>query len=839
MIADLWRDLRFALRSLRLRPGYSSLVILTLALGIGANVAIFNLTNAAVLRPLDVRAPEDLVVLGPGWVRGWNTGSPLPAIDGRVIFFPYALYKELQGQLEGVSIAARGSTFQPSIVWRETAAAADGAVANGRCASASFFDVLGVSAHVGRTFEPEDDRIQGARPVVVLSHRFWQLRFDSDPNVVGQRLMINGAPYQIIGVGPAGFTGATPGNRIDFWVPMGMANTFTGIGPEIDDDTFSWLQIIGRLEPGVNPGSVEANANLVLQRYLDADPRRKGKGTPEQRLRIELESGETGLSRTQQDLKEPLFALMTGVGLLLLIVYLNVSHLMLARAASRQHEMSIRTSLGATRGRLLRQLLTEGLVLASLGAAAGGLTAGWMSRGLATLASSGGVGRFNYDLEMGWDRRVVVFTLALTVGTTLVIGLVPAWHALWSASQKSMRSAARSVTGTGSWRQVSRILMALQVALSLVLLLSAGLLATSLARLRDVPTGLDEEHVLLAGIEVEKLGLGESRAQFLYEDIPRRLMAQPGVAAASLSNPQVFAGTRAWEVSFPGTERPPKVVDFHRVTPGYFDALGLRLLRGRGFSQSDNADAPRVAVINQKLAKSAFAGGDPIGQRIRLDSEHDVEIVGVVSDAHTWDLREPPWSIFFLPMAQPHGTSMSLPARSLEVRAHGNPTELVETIRRTVAEAQPGLTITSAQTLSQQLDGALVQERLLALLASVFGLSALLLVAVGLYGVISQWVTQRSREVGVRIALGATPGAVQRLVLRQALAPVASGVLLGILLTLPISKLLSGFLFQVEPLDPGTLASAALALLAVSLFAAYVPARRASRVEPVVAMRCE
>lgn len=838
MIADLWRDLRFALRGLRLRPGYSVLVIVTLALGIGANVAIFDLTNAAVLRPIDVPEPDELVLLGPGGARGRKTGgnTSIPARDGRLDMYPYSLFQSLAEQLEGVTIAARDPSFKPSIVWPESAAAADGGIANGRCASASFFDVLGVRASIGRTFEPEDDRVQGARPVVVLSHRYWQLRFDSNPKVVGERLMISGKSYQVIGVGPPGFTGATPGNRIDFWVPLGMANTFSNYGPDLHDESFSWLSIIGRLKPGVSPESVEADANLVLQRYIAAEPKRTA-DMAQEKPRIEVEPGATGFSRTRETLMQPLIALMMGVGLLLLIVYLNVSHLMLARATNRQHEMSIRTSLGATRGRLVRQLLTEGLLLAGLGAAVGGLVAGWLSRGLADLAS-GSAGSLNYQLELGADERVVGFTLALTFGTAFVLGLVPAGHAMASTSQRSMRSASRTVAG--GRRRGSSALMAAQVGLSLVLLISAGLLATSLSRLSEVPSGFDEEHVLLAELELAQLGLDERRMQFLAEDIPRRLKAQPGVAAASLSSTRLFAGGRGAEVAFPGTDLPPKGFPFYRVTPGYFETMGQQLLGGRGFSDTDHAAASRVALVNETMAKKEFGGRGALGQRIRLDGQtNEVEVVGVVSDTRTFTLREAPFPLFYLPMSQPHGLATPLPPRSLEVRAHADPVQLTEMVRRTLAEAQPGLVIRDVNSVRQQVEGALVIERLVALLASVFGFSALLLVGVGLYGVISQWVAQRNREIGVRIALGATPGTVQRLVLRQALVPVLIGLVLGTLAMLPLSDVLGAILFGVEPLDIPTMAGAVFALLAVAVLAAYVPARRASRVQPVVAMRAE
>jgi predicted permease len=847
MIGDLWQDLHFALRSLRLRPAFSAMVVVTLALGIAANVAIFSLVNAALLRPLPVRAPDELLLFSPGNMIGRQLGPTPTAHDGRAMLFPYPVYERLRAQTEGLEIAAQDSNLEPALIRARGAASDDaGESAKGRCVSANFFDVLGVPAYRGRSFEPEDDRAQDASPVLLLSHRLWERRFGSDPEIIGKALSVNGFPHTVIGIMPPGFSGANVGSPTDFWVPMGMANRFTRTGIDINLPQYSWLQLFGRLKPGATRESAQASADTSFKRYLSEIPeanRAQASGPnlaplAASNLRIELEAGATGFSVVRQEFRAPLLVLMTGVSVLLLIVCLNVSHLLLSRAVNRQHEMSIRSALGATHTRLVRQLLTEGLLLAGLGAAAGALATRALSDGLASLAANGPA-IFQFELDTAADERVVVFGVALALGTSLLLGLVPAWHALRHDLQQAMRATAQSVTSGGSRRRLSRVLMVSQVAFSLVLLVAAGLLASSLGKLNEVQTGFDEEHVLMAHLDIRATGVDEERARFLYEDIPRRVAASPGVVAASVSHPPVLGGRMGWSITFPGTDLPRKGFSMHLVSPGYFDALGMRVLRGRGFSHSDSRDAPRVAVVNETMAANEFGGRNAIGQRIQLDGEHDVEVVGVVSDARTLAVKQPILPLFYLPVAQPHGIPANIEPTSLEVRGTGDPSLLVEQVRRVVAEAQSGLPIADVRPLTEQVARSIVRERLLAVLASAFGLSALFLVAIGLYGVIAQWAAQRTRELGIRMALGATPAGVRWLVLRQALSLVSVGLGLGVPAAVAVSQLLQGLLFQVDALDPRAMLGSALALAAVAAFAAYLPAHRASRVDPVTALRCE
>ncbi len=837
LLGDLWHDLRYAGRNLRRKPGFTVLVIATLALGIAANVSIFTLVDTALLRSLPVHNPAELVLFSDGGATGRAIGGP-PASDGKVVIYSYPLYERLRDGARGLKLAAQDGQGTTSIV-RGAAAGSDPGEesAEGRCVTANFFDVLGVSAHRGRTFMPEEERAPAESPSVVLSDRYWQRRFGGDPQIIGAKLEVNATWYTVVGITPPGFTGATVGEATDFWVPMSMADAFIRYGVSISEPKYSWLQLLGRLEPGTTLASAEANANVILTSFLGDLPA-LGQGDAAEPRRIELLPGAAGLSKMRQNFREPLLILMAGVLLLQLIVCLNVSHLMLARALSRQQEMSIRAALGATHARVVRQLLTEGLVLAILGAGMGLLGARWLTDALASFASSKS-GAMGINLVLDTGSHVRLFALGLALSTALLLGLVPALHTARSDLQQALRATARATTSGGSRHKVSRVLLVSQVAFSLVLLVAAGLLGASLGKLRSVKLGVDREHILVAYLALDMAGVSDERAEQLYEDIPRRIAALPGVRAASLSEPGVLSGRGGWLVKFPGTDLPEKGLSMTLVTRGYFDALGMRIVRGRGFQASDSRDAPRVAVVNETMAANEFGGRDALGQRIMLEEGHDVEIVGIVSDARIRSIRQSTEPHFFLHAAQPHGIPARLELDNVQVRALGDPAQLAEQVRKAVTEAQSDLALLNVRTLSEQVDRTLVRERLLALLASAFGLGALFLVAVGLYGVISQWATQRTREIGVRMALGATPRGVQWLVLRQALWLVLIGLALGVPAAVAVAQLLAGLLFEVAPFDPRALIGSILTLVAVAALAALVPAWRASRLDPVTALRTD
>jgi predicted permease len=626
----------------------------------------------------------------------------------------------------------------------------------------------------------------------------------------------------------------------DFWVPVTMQAELTRNGLPLEGRYYWSLDVLGRLKPGVSIAAAQASADLTFQRWLAEDPVRV-KEAAERPVHIQLEPGATGMSPLRDGFREPLLVLMAGVALLLVIVCLNVAHLLLARAMKRQRELSIRTALGASRNRLLRQLLAEGVLLAALGAASGALFAGWLGDGLLSLATDG-QWALPLSLDVGADRRVLGFTIALGVGTALLVGLVPAWQASRTNVQLALRATATAVAG-GPRRLASRLLLTSQVAFSLVLLVGAGLLAGSLGKLRQVRTGLDEQHVLLVGLNTPVAGLSEPQARSLYDDIQRRVSALPGVRVASLSTSPVLDGTTyGWHMEFPGLSPQPKeCCEFNLVTAGYFETLGMTVLRGRSLSPGDRAGHPRVAVVNQILARKVFGSAEAaLGKHFRpAMTQEDIEIVGGVSDAQTRELREHPDPIVYWPVAQPHGLPVAIFLASLEVRAAGDPALLAGQVRAAVRDANPGVPVLGVRTLRSQVERTLLQDRLLATLSTAFGLAALFLVSIGLYGVISQWAAQRTSEIGVRMALGATAGGVRWLVLRQAFTLVLAGVAVGIPAAMAASRWLKSLLFGVTPIDPLTLAGASLALVTVAALAAYLPARRASRVDPMAALRSE
>jgi predicted permease len=707
--------------------------------------------------------------------------------------------------------------------------------------TANYFDVLGVRAARGRTFDRGDETAPGANAVVVLSHRFWQRRFAGDPAVLGSRLSINGAAYTVVGVAAPGFTGTMVGSAIDFWVPITMQEQL--MHPRAEDGFTSWLEAkhqwfllgVGRLAPGVSRGRAEASVNVVFQRFLAETPPLIRPGTQRQSITLGLAPGAQGVGSFRHAIEYPLLILMAGVGLILVIVCLNVSHLLLARATQRQREMSIRTAIGATRARLARQLLAEGLLLAALGAGGAVLVAPWLSSALLSFIPD----PETLGLDPGNTPAVLSFTAAVALGTSLLLGLVPAWQAAEANPQRVLATAARSVAG--SRRLVSHLLLAAQVALSIMLLTAAGLLAASLGRLRLADKGFDEEHLLLVDLRPRLAGMPEERARALSETLLPAVQALPGVRTVSLSVYPLL-GESGWSrgLSVPGvTPRGQRhQTPVNAVSPGYFQTVGVRLLRGREFTPADRKGAPRVAIINEALARRLFPGVDPVGQRLYDGDPHDhpndMTVVGVVGDVRARQLGKEPVRMYYEALAQ----QGEFPG-SLEVRAAGDPAALAAQVRRTLQEVQPDLPVMSVRTMRTTVHAALTGERMMATLAAAFGLTALLLVSIGLYGVIAQWAGQRTVEIGVRMALGATAGGVRWLVLRQALVLVAAGVAVGIPAAVASSRLLRGALFGVQPVDPPTLVGAALLMFTVAAVGAYLPARRASRVDPMAALRCE
>jgi predicted permease len=825
IIDELIQDFRFGLRTLRRRPGFALMVVLTLGLGIGANAAIFSLLDAVLLRAVPVPDPDSLVVLAQG--RG-RTDAPM---DGRVDLVSYELYKRLRGHHPGFSdIAVQDSTFTSAVVhWTGPRDESESNHVLRLWVSGNYFAVLRVPALLGRTLQPEDD-LPSASPVVVLSHRYWTLRHGANPAIIGATVTVNGRPHTVVGVMPPGFTGLDLSREVHVWVPMAtmQADFLSDRAILLDKVETRWLLPIGRLAPGVTLAAAEASVNVTLQQFLADDPRLGQQPIGQrQATRFRVDPGAQGLSGFRNSFRTPLTVLMVGVGVLLLIVCLNVSHLLLARTASRRREMSVRAAVGASRGRLVRQLLGEGLLLSALGALAGLCLTRWLSDSLVRLATSGS--RFTV-VDVSLNGRVVAFTLLLALVAAVLLGLVPARQATRLDLQQALR--ASSLGAGGERRLGGQLLLSSQVAFSLVLLVGAGLLASTLRNLRDLDRGIEQDRVLMMWVSTEFSGLDARQALGLQDEILRQVKAVPGVLEASLS----FATTPTGggipqDVVLPdGTARR---VPIAAVTPGFVDTFGRRLASGRNFTRQDSPNSPAVVMINETLARQLFGDTQAVGKHFRLvKAGTNLEVVGVLRDVQTPRGEAVPTA--YVPTTQSDGF-----AGSLEVRTAGDPALVAEQVRRIAREANPNLPVRNARTVRLELDRQLWRERLLAALSTGFGLAALFLVCVGLYGVIAQWATQRTREIGIRMALGATTARVRWLVLSQAFRLVLAGVLVGLPAAVGASRLLEGMLFGMTAINPLILTLAALLLFAVAAAAAYLPALRASRIQPMKALRSD
>jgi predicted permease len=838
LLGDLGQDLRYGIRGLRRAPSSTLLIVLSLALGIGANAAIFSVLQALLWRQLPVRDPGGLVFLTDGLGSGRSTR--LLARQGRLLAYSYPLYRDLRGDRSFSGLAAEDSMEDTALVGgRGSDRPAPGSAI---AVSGNYFEVLGVPAALGRTFTAEDETAAGANPVVVLGHGYWVRRFGGDPSVLGARLTVNGRPYTVVGVAAPGFAGTKVGETADLWVPLTMHAALHKEDRMIDRPDRYWLHPIGRLAAGASERAATASLNLTLAQHLRSI---QGQLTQSEnaevaagQVRIQLTDAARGASRLRETFRPALLSLQAGVALLLLIVCLNVSHLLLARATRRQREMSIRTALGASRARLVRQLLTEGLVLAALGLAGAALLTRWLVEGLLVLSLGGGTGR---ALAVPMDARVRAFSAALALATAVILGLVPAWQASRADLRGALHASSRAVTGAGRRALVSRLLLSSQVALSLVLLVSAGLFAGTLRSLRQVDRGFQVEHLLLAELDFRFVQLTDQQLEPLYDDLVRRVSALPGAASASLSMNEILGGGR-WtsRISF-GSDPRGAVYLPHVfvVSPTYFQTVGMTLLRGRGFERGDRGNTPRVAIINETLARQ-LPGGEALGRRFRFGDPSSseppaTEVVGILRDAKINNLREAPRPTVYLPLAQ----SLDVGVGNLQVRTRTDPAALANQVRRVAAEVHPDLLLADVRTMATALDRSLRQERLLATLSSAFGLVALFLVCLGLYGVIAQWAAQRTQEIGVRMALGATRGTVQWLVLRQAFVLVLAGVVIGVPAAAAAARVIAGLLYGVQPFHPLTLTASGLMLFAVAALAAYLPARRASRADPMLALRSE
>jgi predicted permease len=824
----LWRDVRYAVRTLRRSPAFSAVALITLALGIGANTTIFSVINAIMLRPLRVERPHELMALA----------AVHP--DGVDPLFSYPAYRQF---------AADGKTVAETIA---ASAARRDAVAIDRLpepvdlkwVSGNYFTTLGVRAAAGRTLLPADDRQPPGEPVAVLSDAYWTRRFGRDPSVIGRTVSVKATAFTIVGVGPPGFAGETVGEALDVWLPM---TAQPGAPPWLwSGHSTTWLRLLARRRPGITV----AQSRAVLEPIYDRIRGDIAGGTdsPEYRKsvldsRLAVTDARRGSSRLRDNLSAPLLILMGIVGLVLVVACANLASLMLARAAARRRETAVCLAIGAGRLRLVRQWLAEALLLAALGGAGGVLLAAWGGPALAALVS----GALPVSLDVSPDLRVLGFAMLVSLATAIVFGLLPALRAARIDPLPALK------IGGGSGRGAARLplrrgLVVSQIVVSLVLLVAAGLFVRSLAKLEDIDTGFDPDHVLLLRMTppADERPVPAEQKRSLYRQLLARAESVPGVEAASASFSGIFArGTWGNAITVEGfvpSGRSTPRTFANSVTPRYFEVMRIAVVRGRGFTDADNEGALKVAVVNETFARQFFGEADPVGKRVGLCSSDPcgpppggmMEIVGVAEDAKYVDLREEG-----RPMLYVSFTQLDQTLSEIQVRTAVDPSAVTATLHRELATVDRRLAIVAMIEARDQVDASIVGERLIARLSAAFGLLALALAGIGLYGLIAYVTAQRTGEIGIRMALGADRRDVRRLVLGDTLRLVAAGVVIGIPAALAGARVLANQLYEVGPGDPPVLSLSLLTLSAAALLAGYLPARRAARVDPSLALRAE
>jgi len=834
-LENLLQDIRYGLRQLRRIPGFTTVAVLTLALGIGANTAIFTLVDAVMLKSLPVANPSQLYRLGDNNNRGIEVGTQK---GGSFVLYSYPLYENLRDHTpEFRQLAAFKSNLSDlSVRRRGDSAAAE--PYKGEYVSGNYFTMFGIRAFAGRLLAPPDDS-SGAPRVAVMAYHTWQQHFGLDPSLIGSSFNINGIPFTIAGVTPPGFYGDTlRSDPPDFWLPLAASPDRWMFRAE-----FNWLYLIGRLRSDVAPERVQARLTVELQQWLNTHPEvipEHDRGDiPKQH--VHLTNVPSGVELMQTDYATGLRLLVTLSGLVLLIACANIANLLLARTAADRPQTALRLALGAPRERLIWQKLTESILLALAGGAAGLYVAYAGSRTILLLAFRGA---HYIPISPRPSLPVLGFAVLLSLITGVVFGVAPAWIGSRSDPGDALRGATRSTTDRSSMVQKPPAI--LQVAFSIVLLIGAGLVTQSLSNLESQHFGFVTEGRLIVDINPSLAGYTADKLPALYQRLEDALPRIPGVLSASLSWYSPLGGNNAnTRVYIEG--KPPDYRDvapsWDRVGPHYFETIGTRLLRGRLIDERDTPASQRVAVINETFARTFFPSEDPIGQHFGIgDVGHsgDFEIVGIVEDAKYQDTRGPAYATFFLPLLQtPPGGSLAGWVGAIELYVAGKPESLEPSVRKTLAGIDPNLTILSVQSFAEQVSENFNQERLIARLTELFGLLALILACVGLYGVTSYSVARRTNEIGIRMALGADRRSVLGLVLRGALAQVVAGLAIGIPLALVGGRLLSSELYSVKPYNAVNLSLAVLILAASALVAGLIPARRATKVDPMVALRHE
>jgi predicted permease len=837
----LMQDVRFGLRQLRKAPGFTSIALISLALGIGANTAIFTLVNAILLRPLPVQKPSELVLFGDGRFQGLTLGVP----DGRVTLFSYSFFHDFRRQ--ATSYAGIAAVNSNQFASKASIAGSGYQTTHIDLVSGSYFSVLGVPAFLGRTIVESDDGASGAGTVAVASYTWFQRHFNGDPSAIGKTIRIQSHDYTLVGVARPGFSGVSVGQSTDLWIPLSMEAEISPGQNGLANKFFQSLQLIGRLKPDVKPAQASAETNLlfkqIMRDYLSPQPSQKHLDDIAH-ASVELTPGSRGVSPLRMAFSLPLKILMTIVALVLLIACANIANMLLARGVARTREIAVRMALGASRGRIVFQLLIESFLLSVTGAVAG-IALAWKASGL--LLQMASPGPDPVPLNLAPDLPVLAFTLGLTVLTALLFGCLPAFRATgfeFTPALKDGRGSS-SVSARGA---LARSLIVGQIALSVLLLVVAGLFVRSLIHLTSIDTGFDRHNVLVFSMDSSTADLphhtpDEIRSVRLQEQIESRVQGIPGVESDSFAFFTFNQGSWSDIVLFQGVQRTPQNADqvfFNIVGNGFFPTMGIPLLTGRTFTAQDTQNSPKVAVINESMARLFFPNGSAVGHRFALgetpDHPGEIEVIGVVKDAKYTSLDEGSLMAAYFPCTQNVGFYGNFAVR---YAAGANRREIVARVRSSIAEINPNILVNGVSSLDEQVNQSIATQSLVARLTSFFGIIAVFLACIGIYGLLSYSVARRTSELGIRLALGAQSRMLLWLILRESLVLLAIGLAIGVPVSLGSTRILKSLLYQLSPLDPMAISAAIVAVAVMTIAAAWLPARRATKINPIQALRAE
>ncbi len=830
-------NLKLAFRRLFKAPFVTSVAILSLALGIGANAAIFSLFNQMLLRPLPVPAPHELVNLqAPGPKHGSQSCNQAGDCEH---VFSYAMFRDLQKEHAVFTDIAAHVLFGANLAFHNQTLNGQGVLVSG-----SYFPVLGLKPAIGRLLTPQDDQKLGESLVVVLSHAYWTTRFDRNPGVLNDTLIVNGQHLTIIGVAPEGFDGTTLGAKPQVFVPITLRGLMNPGFNQFHNRRSYWAYLFARLRPGVAIEQARTQLNVPYRAIINDVEAPLQRGMSDQTMGrfkarlVLLEPGARGQTSVDGEARVPLFLLLAVTGLVLLIACANIANLLLARAAARSSEMAIRLSLGANRGQLIGQLLTESVVLAVIGGLAGLLVSRWTLDVIFAMLPTEAA----ETLQVRIDGTVLLFAAAVTIGTGLLFGLFPAWHSTNPNLLGTLKGQAGQPGGGKSAKWFRASLATTQIAISMALLVCAGLFTKSLMNVSRVELGINVEHLATFGVSPQLNGYSAERSKQLFERLEDELAAQPGVTNVTASMVPALGGSN-WgsSVSVEGFKAGPDTdthSNYNQIAPAYFRTMGIRLLAGREFTRSDTLSGPKVAIVNEAFAKKFNLGNDPVGKRMATGGPNDkldTEIVGLVKDAKYSEVKNTIPPLFFRPYRQDDRVG----SLSFYVRTSGAPEQIIQTIQRLVSSVDSNLPLENLRTMEQQVRDNVFIDRVISTMSAGFAVLATLLAAVGLYGVLAYTVAQRTREIGLRMALGAAPSRVRAMVMRQVGIMTIIGGTIGLVAAIWAGRAAKAILYQMEGHDPMVLAGSVVVLGLVAMGAGFIPALRASRVDPMLALRYE